>query len=233
VEAWGKAARRADAAGFEVVEIHAAHGYLLHEFLSPMANQRTDLYGGSLENRMRFTVEVAEEVRASWPAEKPLFVRISAVDDCGWDIEDSIALARRLRSAGVDVIDCSTGGLANASHIDVSRKLTYGYQVPHAHRIRTGAEIATMAVGLIIHADHAEKILREGSADLVALGREMLHNPNWTIDAAQKLGVEPSFAHVPAPYGYWLEKRARSSFGGRPSTWQMGMEPEGDPAAGG
>jgi 2,4-dienoyl-CoA reductase-like NADH-dependent reductase (Old Yellow Enzyme family) len=176
---------------------------------------------------------VAEEVRASWPAEKPLFVRISAVDDCGWNIEDSIALARRLRSAGVDVIDCSTGGLANASHIDVSRKLTYGYQVPHAHRIRTGAEIATMAVGLIIHADHAEKILREGSADLVALGREMLHNPNWTIDAAQKLGVEPRFAHVPAPYGYWLEKRARSSFGGRPSTWQMGMEPEGDPAAGG
>jgi 2,4-dienoyl-CoA reductase-like NADH-dependent reductase (Old Yellow Enzyme family) len=123
--------------------------------------------------------------------------------------------------------------MANASHIDVSRQLTYGYQVRHAARIRAEADIKTMAVGLIIHADHAEKILRDGQADLVALGREMLHNPNWPIDAAQKLGVEPSFAHVPAPYGYWLEKRARSSFEGRPSTWQKGMEPEADPAAGG
>jgi 2,4-dienoyl-CoA reductase-like NADH-dependent reductase (Old Yellow Enzyme family) len=223
-EAWGQAAERADRAGFEVVEIHAAHGYLIHEFLSPVANQRDDEYGGSLENRMRFAIEVAAETRRSWPQRKPLFMRISAIDDAGWEIEHSVELAKRLKAVGVDVIDCSTGGLATQTHIETSG-LGYGYQVKHAERIRAGAGVMTMAVGLIIHADQAEEILSQGQADLIAVGREMLHNPNWAIDAAQKLGVEGGFAHAPAPYGYWLEKRARSSFAGTPSTWQRGIKP--------
>lgn len=222
-KAWGLAADRARRAGFEVLEIHAAHGYLIHEFLSPVANGRTDEYGGSLENRMRFAIEVAAETRRCWPDDKPLFMRLSAVDDAGWEIEDSIELAKRLKAVGVDVIDCSTGGLANHSHVSTSPTIGYGYQVPYSERIRAGADIKTMAVGHIIHADQAEAILANGQADLVAIGREMLHNPNWPIDAAQKLGVESGFAHVPEPYGYWLEKRAKSRFPGMPSTWQAGM----------
>jgi 2,4-dienoyl-CoA reductase-like NADH-dependent reductase (Old Yellow Enzyme family) len=225
VKAWGAAAIRALKAGFEVIEIHAAHGYLIHEFLSPVANQRTDEYGGSLENRMRFAVEVAAETRRCWPDDKPLSMRISAVDDSGWEIEDSVALARRLKAVGVDIIDCSTGGISTQTHVATSSTVGYGYQVSYAERIRQDADIMTMAVGHIIHADQAEAILRNGRADLVAIGREMLHNPNWPIDAAQKLGVEPGFAHVPRPYGYWLEKRAQSRFPGRPSTWQTGIEP--------
>jgi 2,4-dienoyl-CoA reductase-like NADH-dependent reductase (Old Yellow Enzyme family) len=222
-KAWGFAADRARRAGFEVIEIHAAHGYLIHEFLSPVANERSDEYGGSLENRMRFAIEVAAETRRCWPEDRPLFMRISAVDDSGWTIADSIELAKRLKAVGVDVIDCSSGGLSNANHVAVSQTLGYGYQVPYAERIRAGAGIRTMAVGHIIHADQAEAILRDQRADLVAIGREMLHNPNWSIDAAQKLGVEPGFAHVPESYGYWLEKRAKSQFPGRPSTWQVGI----------
>jgi 2,4-dienoyl-CoA reductase-like NADH-dependent reductase (Old Yellow Enzyme family) len=223
-KAWGAAADRAHRAGFEVIEIHAAHGYLIHEFLSPIANQRSDEYGGSLESRMRFAIEVATETRRRWPDDKPLFIRISAVDDSGWTIADSIELAKRLKAIGVDVVDCSSGGLSNANHVAVSPTLGYGYQVPHVERIKAGAGVRTMAVGHIIHADQAEAILRDQRADLVAIGRELLHNPNWAIDAAQKLGVEPGFAHVPDSYGYWLEKRAKSRFPGRPSTWQVGID---------
>jgi 2,4-dienoyl-CoA reductase-like NADH-dependent reductase (Old Yellow Enzyme family) len=226
VEAWGKAAERADRAGFDAVEIHGAHGYLIHQFLSEHANRRTDEYGGSLTNRTRFAIEVAERVRQAWPAEKPLFFRASAVDEEGWRIEDSIALARELKARGVDVIDCSTGGMAARSITAPARPLRYGYQVEHAAAIRAGAGIATMAVGLIIHADQAEEILRDGQADLIALGRELLHNPNWPIDVAQKLGVAQGFAQIPRSYGYWLEKRAATDFGGRPSTWQAGMRAE-------
>lgn len=224
VHGWGQAAARAAKAGFEVVEIHAAHGYLIHQFLSPVANERTDEYGGSIENRMRFAIEVATETRRCWPEDKPLSIRISAVDDSGWEITHSVELARRLKEVGVDIVDCSTGGLSNATHVATSASIGYGYQVEHAERIRAEAHIMTMAVGHIIHADQAEAILQNGQADLIAIGREMLHNPNWPIDAAQKLGVEPGFAHVPSPYGYWLEKRAQSRFPGRPSTWQLGMD---------
>lgn len=223
-QAWAEAANRAHRAGFEAVEIHGAHGYLIHEFLSPVANQRTDAYGGSLENRMRFAIEVAAATRRAWPDGKPLFFRISAVDGAGWEIEHSVELARRLSRVGVDVIDCSTGGVANYTHVATSPDIGYGYQVPHAERIRAETGIMTMAVGHIIHADQAAGIVRSGQADLVAIGREMLHNPNWPIDAAQKLGVEPGFAHVPDAYGYWLEKRAKSRFPGRPSTWQPGID---------
>ena len=223
VAAWGLAAARAAKAGFEMVEIHAAHGYLIHEFLSPVANQRTDEYGGSLENRMRFAIEVAAATRRCWPDDKPLSVRISAIDDSGWEIEHSVELAKRLKAVGVDIIDCSTGGISNYTHVATSPEVGYGYQVAHAERIRAEAGIMTMAVGHIIHADQAEASLQGGRADLVAIGREMLHNPNWPIDAAQKLGVESGFDQVPPPYGYWLEKRAQSRFPGRPSTWQRGI----------
>src|SRR5690606_32292841 len=129
---WGQAARRADEAGFEVVDVHGAHGYLIHQFLSAHANQRTDRYGGSLENRMRFAVEVVQRVRQYWPASKPLFFRVSAVDECGWSIEDSIVLAKRLKDVGVDVIDCSSGGMGEQSRTETA--LAYGYQVDYSER---------------------------------------------------------------------------------------------------
>jgi 2,4-dienoyl-CoA reductase-like NADH-dependent reductase (Old Yellow Enzyme family) len=218
---WGQAARRANEAGFDVLEVHCAHGYLLHQFLSPVANQRTDEFGGTPEKRMRFPIEVIREVRRYWPEHKPLFLRMSAVDEAGWTTDDSSAVARVLKQHGVDVIDCSAGGMSDAATGDGAP--SYGYQVPYAQRIRAGADIKTMAVGLIIHADQAEEIIRSGSADLVALGRELLHNPNWPIDAAQKLGVESPFANVGQSLGYWLGKRASSRGGIKPSTWQRGI----------
>ncbi len=220
VNAWAQAARRADAAGFDVVEIHGGHGYLIHQFLSTTSNHRTDQYGGSRENRMRFAQEVATAVRAAWPASKPLFFRLSAVDETDWNIEDSIALGKVLKACGVDVIDCSSGGISDESINE--RPRGYGYQVEFASRIRAESEVMTMAVGLIVHSDQAEEILTSGDADLVAIGRELLHNPNWPIDAAQKLGIASPFSHVPAVYGYWLEKRASTKFG-QPSTWQQGI----------
>lgn len=222
IDAWGKAAARADKAGFDVIEIHAAHGYLVHSFLSPEANQRTDDYGGSEANRMRFAIEVVESIRASWPESKPLFVRLSIEDEAGMGPVENARLCRILKTRGVDVIDCSTGGL-NSKVPNFFRLNEYGYQVQFADYIRKEADIMTMAVGLIIHGDQAEAILREGRADLVAIGREFIHNPNWAMDAAQKLGVDPKFSSVPPQMGYWLEKRARRGFGGNPSTWQKGI----------
>ena len=223
-EAWGAAARRANDAGFEVVEIHGAHGYLIHQFLSAIANQRQDEYGGALKNRMRLAVEVARQVRKYWPQGKPLFFRVSAVDETGWTIEDSIALAKALKASGVDVIDCSSGGMSDRVPASEGAP-TYGYQVPYAREIRAGADIMTMAVGMIVHSDQADDIVSTGSADLVALGRELLHNPHWPIDAAQKLGIESPFSGIPNAYAYFLEKRSKSNFG-MPSTFQTGMRDE-------
>jgi len=217
-ESWGRAAARAHAAGFDMVEIHGAHGFLIHEFLSPVANQRTDEYGGSEEKRMRFALEVCECVRAHWPPGKPLFLRLSAEDDAGWGPAQSVALAKRTKPMGVDVIDCSSGGILGKPPAGAV-KPAYGYQVPYAERIRKEAGIKTMAVGLIVHAEQAERILQEGRADLVALAREMLYNPNWTMDAAQKLGFDAEFALVPPPYRYWLARRAATLPDLRPSTF--------------
>lgn len=224
IDRYGKSAERAEKCGFDVLELHAAHGYLLHQFLSPVANQRTDKYGGSVENRMRFSLEIADRVRQSWPEHKPLFFRISAIDEAGWSVEDSSAFVRELVKHGVDVIDCSAGGMTGRSIVDPENPPGYGYQVDYAAKIREQTGAKTMAVGHIIHADQAEKILQSGQADLVAIGREMLHNPNWALDAAAKLGIDDAFSMVPPPYRYWLEKRAGSGFGGRPSTWQSGIE---------
>jgi 2,4-dienoyl-CoA reductase-like NADH-dependent reductase (Old Yellow Enzyme family) len=224
IEAWAQGARRAHEAGFDVLELHGAHGYLIHQFLSRAANRRTDRYGGSDENRMRFAVEVVQAVRKHWPQDKPLFLRVSAIDELDWTIDDSVALARVLGSHGVDVIDCSAGGISDTA--PSSNRVGYGYQVKFAEAIRRGSGVMTMAVGLIVHADQAESILRAGEADLVALGREYMVNPNWALDAALKLGVEKPYAHLPPVFGHYLERRKRSFDALRHSTWQTGIEPE-------
>lgn len=216
-EAWGKATARAHGACFDVVELHGAHGFLIHEFLNPTSNQRTDEYGGSLANRMRFAIEVSECARANWPKEKPLFMRLSIDDGAGWDPNSSVALARALKTKGVDVIDCSGGGILPGAV--PGAPVGYGYQVPYAEKLKREADIMSMAVGLIVHAEQAEQILERGQADLVALAREMLYNPNWTMDAAQKLGLDPNFTAVPPPMAYWLERRRATAKGVVPSTF--------------
>ena len=223
VKAWGQGARRAHAAGFEVLELHGAHGYLVHEFLSERSNQRNDEYGGSEANRMRFIIEVAEEVRTHWPTDKPLFVRLSVEDNAGWGPEQSARLAKVLKSKGVDVIDCSSGGITDAAPI-LGREIKYSYQVPLSEYVRRHADIMTMAVGLIIHGDQAEQILTSGQADLIAIGREILNNPNWPMDAALKLGADSPFRNVPPQFGWWLGTRAKRGFGTHPSTWQVGLQ---------
>lgn len=218
VERWGKAAARADAAGFQVLEIHAAHGYLIHQFLSPKANRRNDDYGGSDLNRMRFAIEVTEAVRANWPDHKPLFIRFSVEDNAGWGPDESVALAKLLKPKGVDVVDCSSGGMLGRPVVG-DGPVGYGYQVPYAQKLRAEADIMSMAVGLIVHAEQAEEILQNGQADLIALAREFLYNPNWAMDAAQKLDVDPTFDMMPNPYSYWLAKRATSVQDITPSTY--------------
>jgi len=180
-------ARRALAAGFQLVELHMAHGYLLHEFLSPLVNQRSDDYGGSLENRLRFPLRVARAVREEWPAELPLLVRISAVDwlDGGWDIEQSLVLARELKAIGVDLIDCSSGFAVAKERVPFGP----GFQVPFAARIRAEAGIASGAVGVITEPAQAEQIVATGQADVVLLARQMLRDPYWPLHAATALQV--------------------------------------------
>lgn len=187
VAAFADAARRAVAADFRVIELHAAHGYLLHEFLSPLSNQRTDEYGGSLENRTRMVREVVEAVRGAIPEEIPLVVRISATDwvPGGWDVEQSIALARQLRPLGVDLFDCSTGGVVPGVPIPVGP----GYQIEFAERIRRESGMCTAAVGLITDPEQAESIVRDGRADMVFLARQMLRDPYWPLHAARQLGL--------------------------------------------
>ena len=188
VDQFADAAARALAAGFEVLELHMAHGYLLHEFLSPLSNRRTDRFGGDLDNRMRLPLMVAEAVRQQWPAHLPLFVRISCTDwvDGGWDLAQSIQLCRRLKPMGIDLIDCSSAALVPHAKIPVAP----GFQTPLAAAIRKEADIATGAVGLITEAVQAEQILATGQADAVLLGREMLRQPYWPLKAARELGQD-------------------------------------------
>lgn len=210
IDMWVASTRRAVDAGFEVLEIHGAHGYLIHQFLSPKANQRTDQYGGSLENRLRFALEITEAVRAVWPEHLPLFFRVSATDAAGWELDDTVKLAAALRARGVDVIDCSSGGMATRSPTASGQTLAPGYQVPYAERVRHDTGISTMAVGLITEPDHAEEILGEGRADLIAIGREALYDPFWARHAARNLGVEKDFSGWPVQYAWWLNRRARA-----------------------
>lgn len=191
VEAFARAARRAEKAGFDFVEIHGAHGYLLNEFLSPLANQRTDEYGGSFENRTRLILRVVDAVRAAWPDHLPLFVRISATDwvEGGWTLDESVKLAGLLRTHGVDLVDASSGGLSPLAKIPVGP----GYQAPFAERIRKEAGIATAAVGMITEPEQANAVVAEGKADVVLLARAMLRDPYWAMHAAAHLGVEASW----------------------------------------
>jgi 2,4-dienoyl-CoA reductase-like NADH-dependent reductase (Old Yellow Enzyme family) len=209
VAAWAQAARRADAAGFDVCEIHGAHGYLLASFLSPVSNTRNDAYGGDRAGRMRFALEVVRAVRETWPAHKPLFFRVSALDGAGgWGLDDTVALAGELKASGVDVVDCSSGGLTGtATAAPIPR--TPGFQVPFASEVRRQTGVATMAVGLILDGPQAEAILQEGHADLVAVGRQALYDPYWGLHAAQALGCDPGFALWPEEIGWWLEKRSK------------------------
>jgi 2,4-dienoyl-CoA reductase-like NADH-dependent reductase (Old Yellow Enzyme family) len=188
VEAFAAAAHRSYMAGFQLLELHAAHGYLLHEFLSPLSNFRTDGYGGDFAGRTRLTLEVVEAVRAAWPADLPLAVRLSASDwvDGGWSIDDSVALSRLLGSLGVDLVDCSSGGLSPAQRIAIGP----GFQVPFAAAVRRDAEIATAAVGQITEPEQAEAILQAYEADVVLIGRESLRDPSWPLRAASELGEE-------------------------------------------
>lgn len=205
---------RAVEADFDILEVHCAHGYLLHQFLSPLSNTRNDAYGGDRAGRMKFPLEVIETVRAAWPKERPLFVRISSIDgvDGGLEISDSVAFVNAAKARGADVIDCSSGGLmgpATAGRIPRG----YGFQVPFSEQIRSETKVTTMAVGLITHPQQAENILAEGKTDLVAVGREALFDPNWPLhaelalrDTKGEIG-DGTFDSWPKQYGWWLERR--------------------------
>ena len=220
VQSFATAARRSLQAGFKVIEIHGAHGYLLHSFLSPVSNQRTDQYGGDINGRMRFPLEVSKAVRAEVGEDTPLFFRISAVDgiEGGWTMDDSVLLAKALGEAGIDVVDCSSGGVSGAPRFRVAddgKPLTKnsarqpGFQVPYAERIRQETSLKTMAVGVIIDPQQAEEIAASGQADFVALGREIMHNPFWPLHAARALGDDPEFELWPKQYKWAVDRRAQ------------------------
>jgi 2,4-dienoyl-CoA reductase-like NADH-dependent reductase (Old Yellow Enzyme family) len=200
-------------AGFEVLELHCAHGYLLHSFLSPITNQRSYGYGGDRAGRMRLPLEIAAILREVWPQVLPVFVRVSSVDavENGWSIDDSVAFAAELKRIGIDVVDCSSGGVTTSPTASAVPR-EYGFQLPYSQAIREGAGIATMAVGLIVDAQQAERVLHDGQADLVAIARQALEEPNWPAKALTALRNEPvneRFSHWLNPYGWWLARRAK------------------------
>ena len=222
VNAYAAAARRAVSVGFDVVEIHGAHGYLIASFLSQVSNTRNDEYGGDREGRMRFPLEIAEAVRAAIPDETPLFFRVSSVDGTaeGWNMDDTVVLARELAARGVDVLDCSSGGLmGSATAAPVTR--APGFQVAYAARAKKETDIRTMAVGLILEAEQAEAILQQGEADLIAIGRQAQFNPNIALHWSHDLGLNTRFEDWPEEYGWWLEKRIRSMQGFATATGKL------------
>lgn len=210
IRSFGQAARRANQAGFKMIEVYAAHGFLAHQFLSPIANQRTDEWGGSASNRRRFSIEVAQAIREHWPAQYPLAFRLSATDwlDGGIEPDETVALSIALKEQGVDLIDCSSGGIGGKTR---PRRMVIeqGFQVPFAQRIRHDADIATMAVGFLWDPKICEDIIATGKADMIALAREMLDDPNWVLHAAQQLDVDTEHALWPVEAGWWLNKRDR------------------------
>lgn len=210
IDDFGQAARRAHQAGFELVEVYAAHGFLLHQFYSPLCNTRTDRWGGPFENRIRLSLEVASAIREHWPAEKPLIFRVSATDRItgGWGVDDTIALAGALKSRGVDAIDCSSGGIGGP-HPPAHFPLGRAFQADLSQAVRNEAQIASIAVGLIWEAETANAVIESGQADLVAIGRELLNNPNWPLHAAAQLSVDHDYSLWDPAFGWWLNKRAR------------------------
>lgn len=208
VTAWREATLRSLDAGYDIVEVHAAHGYLLHQFLSPLANRRTDAYGGDLEGRMRLVLEIIETVREAWPADRPVFLRVSAVDGAAgsWSLDDTVVLAREAKARGIDVVTTSSGGIGGPGTATPVPRVP-GYHVPFSERVRRETGVATLAVGLITEARHAESILREGQADLIGLARELLWNPHWPVHAARELGVPDYLDLLPLSYAWWLRRR--------------------------
>ena len=207
-EDFKKAAQRADKAGFDIIEIHGAHGYLLHSFFSPLSNQRNDQYGGSFENRIRFALEIIAEIKSVWPDNKPLFYRLSSIDAPGQgaNLEDNIKLAKSLKSVGVDVVDCSSGGITGSPVLTKS-KIIPGFQVPYSEKIKKDAEISSMAVGAIISADQANEIISNKRADLVAMGRELLADTQWVYKAATYFNLENAKDYLPDSYSFYLSRR--------------------------
>ncbi len=207
-EDFKKAAQRADKAGFDIIEIHGAHGYLLHSFFSPLSNQRNDQYGGSFENRIRFALEIIADIKSVWPDNKPLFYRLSSIDAPGQgaNLEDNIKLAKSLKSVGVDVIDCSSGGITGSPVLTKS-KIVPGFQVPYSEKIKKDAEISSMAVGAIISADQANEIISNKRADLVAMGRELLADTQWAYKAATYFNLENAKDYLPDSYSFYLSRR--------------------------
>jgi 2,4-dienoyl-CoA reductase-like NADH-dependent reductase (Old Yellow Enzyme family) len=211
LEAWREACRRSMDAGYDICEIHGAHGYLIHQFLSPVSNHRNDAYGGDREGRMRFALEVAEVVRDAWPKDKPVFFRVSAVDGEGglWSLDDTVALSRALKERDIDMIDCSSGGISGDSDMPMVPRIP-GYQVPFAERVKREADIATIAVGGITEAQQAEDILQAGQADLIAIAREFLWHADWAAHAAHDLGIDDPFGQMPHEYAFRLRQRERA-----------------------
>jgi len=225
-EQFADAAERAINAGFKVIELHGAHGYLIHSFLSPLTNSRDDEYGGSIENRMRLAIEVTQAVRKRIGESVPLFFRISAIDnvDSGWTMDDSVTLCKALAAQGVDIVDCSSGGIAGAPRFraaDDGKPLgkslgrEHGFQVPFAERIKSETELGSMAVGVIIEPKHADSIIASGQADFVALGRELMYNPFWPLHAAEQLGADTDNSLWPKQYAGAIVRRIRGSVSSR------------------
>jgi 2,4-dienoyl-CoA reductase-like NADH-dependent reductase (Old Yellow Enzyme family) len=208
IQAHVDACRRSLDAGFDIVEVHGAHGYIIQQFLSPITNLRKDAYGGDLEGRMRFCLEIVEAVRDAWPKERPVFFRTSCIDGKGgaWQIEDTVRLAGELKARGVDVLDCSSGGIEGPLTLALVPRVP-GYHIPFAERIRREVGIATMAPGLVTEARQAEDYLQAGKVDLIVLARELLWNPNWPAHAAKELGVSDPLALLPKTYAWWLRRR--------------------------
>ena len=220
VKAFSDAAKRAVKVGFKVIEIHSAHGYLMHSFLSPLANKRNDSYGGDIHGRMRLLLEVVDAVRSVIPEDMPLFCRISAVDgiENGWEIEDSVILAEKLGDHGVDVIDCSGGGISGAPLFRVNKSgkpmktnmdRGPGFQVPFAEKVKKESGMKTMAVGVIVDPHQAEQVLKNDKADLIAIGRELMYNPFWSLHAAQALKADPDFDMWPDQYKWGVNRRGK------------------------
>lgn len=218
IQTWRIAAQRSVDAGYDVCEVHGAHGYLIHQFLSPLSNQRTDAWGGDLAGRMRLALEISEAVRQVWPQDKPVFFRVSAVDGDGgaWNMDDTVALARALRERGVDVVTCSSGGINGPLNMAVVPRVP-GYQVPYAERVKREAGMASCAVGLITEPAQAEAILREGRADLIALARELMVDPNWPVRAARELDEPDYLGLLPKDYSWWLRRREDIRALGKPN----------------
>ena len=210
LDAWREATRRSMDAGYDILEIHGAHGYLIHQFLSPVSNHRNDAYGGDRAGRMRFALEVAEVVRDAWPQDKPLFFRVSAVDGEGgiWGLEDTVALSKELKDRDIDLVDCSSGGISGDSEMPMVPRIEQ-FQAGFADRVRREAGIMTIAVGGITQAQQAEDILQSGRADLVALAREFLWNADWAAHAAKELGAVDPYGQMPHEYAYRLRQREK------------------------